>query len=45
MIVKRIREKYPLIWVLRLMMSARPLMGVKDVFKFYTAPIRRVASL
>jgi len=45
MIVKGIREVYPLLYVLRLMRVAKPLIGVRGVFEFYTAPIKWLVNL
>jgi len=45
MIVKRIREVYPLLNVLRLMRVAKPLIGVRGAFEFYTAPIKWLTNL
>jgi len=44
MIVKRIREVYPLLNVLRLMRVATPL-TVRGAFEFYTAPIKWLTNL
>ena len=45
MIIKRIREVYPLLDALRLMRVARPLAGVKSVFELYTTPIKWLVNL
>jgi len=45
MIIKRIREVYPLLDALRLMRVARPPAGVKSVFELYTAPTKWLVNL
>ena len=45
MIVKKTREVYPLLKVLRIMRIAKPLTGVRGVFEYYTAPIKWLANL
>ena len=45
MIVKKTRKVYPLLNVLRLMRVAKPLIGVRGAFEFYTAPIKWLVNL
>ena len=45
LIVKKTRKVYPLLNVLRLMRVAKPLIGVRGAFEFYTAPIKWLVNL
>jgi len=45
MIVKKVRKVYPLLNVLRLMRVAKPLIGVRGAFEYYTAPIKWLVNL
>jgi hypothetical protein len=44
MIARKMRKLYPLLNVLRLMKTVKPL-GVRQAITFYTAPVRWLASL
>jgi len=45
MAAKKVREVYPLLKVLKLMRVAKPLIGVRGAFEFYTAPIKWLVNL
>jgi len=45
MIVKKARKVYPLLNVLRIMRVAKPLIGVRGAFEYYTAPIKWLVNL
>jgi hypothetical protein len=44
MVAKKIRKLYPLLNVLRLMKTVKPL-GARQALTFYTAPLRWLANL
>jgi len=45
MMVKKVRKVYPLLNVLRLMRVAKPLIGVRGAFEYYTTPIKWLVNL